>query len=477
LTCVDQEKLDRVVQVAGLQSDLDQFPAGLQTEIGEKGVNLSGGQKARVALARTLYVNPDIVLLDDPISALDAQVGRYVFDHAIKEYLADKTVVLVTHQLHLLPEMDHIIVLNDKTVAEQGTYKELMAQSSLLSVLMKDYRLDDDGPVKKQADAKTDKEEDGNNGGIIVEEDKKIGHVTWSVYWHYFQKCGGVPFLVTVTLAALLSSGTQVMTNLWLSWWSSGKYGYTQGFYMQVYAYLGIGQFVFALIINGVFLFGCYRAAKFYHPLALKQLLKAPMGFFDSQPIGRILNRLSKDVESIDQNLWILMFLSTIAFGGALGSLAFLCYVDVRMLYLAVPLMFLYALLLVFYQRSNIEFKRFESTLRSPLYSHVSETLAGISTVKAFGVENNFVLKQRRLMDESNMPFYLRTMAQVWINIRLSILASFLTLGLALVGTATTDISVEFSALIGLALTYTLGFAGQLGLLLFASSQLENELI
>jgi ABC-type multidrug transport system ATPase subunit len=96
------------------------------------------------------------VLLDDPISALDAQVGRYVFDHAIKEYLADKTVVLVTHQLHLLPEMDHIIVLNDKTVAEQGTYKELMAQSSLLSVLMKDYRLDDDGPVKKQADAKTD---------------------------------------------------------------------------------------------------------------------------------------------------------------------------------------------------------------------------------------------------------------------------------------------------------------------------------
>ena len=224
-------------------------------------------------------------------------------------------------------------------------------------------------------------------------------------------------------------------------------------------------------MINTVFLSGCYRAAKYYHPTALAALFRAPMSFFDSQPIGRLLNRMSKDIESIDQNLWILMFLSTIAVSGAFASLCFLCYVEQRMLALALPLSILYFFILKYYQRSNIEFKRFESNNRSPLYAHVSETLAGISTVKAYGVEADFVRKQRTLMDESNVPTFLRLMAAVWVSMRIGILSSLLTLLLSLLGTSS---AIEPS-LIGLSLTYAIGFAGQLGLLLFASSQLENE--
>ncbi len=161
----------------------------------------------------------------------------------------------------------------------------------------------------------------------------------------------------------------------------------------------------------------------------------------------------------------------TIGFSGALSSLAFLSYTDLRMLYLVIPLSIIYFFILKYYQRSNIEFKRFESNNRSPLYAHISETLAGISTVKAYGVEDKFIEKQRRLMDVSNIPTFLRLMASVWVSLRIELLSSTLTLTLALLGV----LSAGDAALIGLSLTYAIGFAGLLSLLLFSSSQLENE--
>lgn len=141
------------------------------------------------------------------------------------------------------------------------------------------------------------------------------------------------------------------------------------------------------------------------------------------------------------------------------------------MLVLAVPLIILNFFMLKYYQRSNIEFRRFESTNRSPLYAHVSETMAGISTLKAYGVERSFIEKQRRLMDVSNRPTYLRMMAAIWIGLRLGVLSCSLTLLLCILGTS----SLLESSLVGLSLTYAIGFAGQLSLLLLSTSQLENE--
>jgi ATP-binding cassette subfamily C (CFTR/MRP) protein 1 len=295
----DQEKLDSVLKACGLDADLLMFPAGLKTEIGEKGVNLSGGQKARVALARAMYRNSDILLLDDPISALDAQVGRLVFDLGIKEYLSPKTVVLVTHQLHLLPEMDHIIVLDKGVMVEQGSFKELMGEASLLSELMKAYSIDEDNSGKTTKKEITVQKDDANaKGGIIVAEDQEQGSVNLNIFWHYFDKCGGWLYVITFVTASLLNSATQIVNNLWLTWWSTDKYKLDLGTNMQIYGYLGLGQFAFALVINAVFLAGGYRASKYYHNAALKRLMRAPMDFFDSQPIGRILNRMSKDIES-----------------------------------------------------------------------------------------------------------------------------------------------------------------------------------
>ena len=254
----DPVRLENVLLACGLKRDIDQFPAGLETEIGEKGVNLSGGQKARIALARALYFDTDILLLDDPISALDVHVGRHVFDHAIKEFLAPKTVLLVTHQLQLLPEMDYVFVIADSSIKEQGTYKELVSNpTSLLSVLMKDHQLDDQKPtVQKEMMANAVVK---GEGGIQVAEDQAQGNVSLEVYNDYFQRCGGAVFYTIVLLSAVLNSGTQVFNSLWLQWWSSDKYGLTQSVYMFWYGISGVVQFAFALMINSVFLTGGFR--------------------------------------------------------------------------------------------------------------------------------------------------------------------------------------------------------------------------
>ncbi|KAJ3309499.1 hypothetical protein HDV04_005991 [Boothiomyces sp. JEL0838] len=455
---LDQERLKTVLEATGLDVDMQQLPAGVKTEIGEKGVNLSGGQKARVSMARAMYQDTDIVILDDPISALDAQVGRKVFTDAIKGYLEDKTVILVTHQLHFLPELDYIITLDKGTIAEQGTFKELMEAKGNMYEMMKHYSVDEqDSEFATKKETLEDKNDNtGEKGGIIVQEDQEIGSVSFQVYWHYISQCGGYPYLLGIFICASINAGVQVFNNLWLSWWTSysPKYDFSKATYMRVYGLLGLGQFLCALLLTTTFLTGGFKASKFYHKKALGSLLTAPMGYFDSQPIGRILNRMSKDIESVDQQIWIILFLCTISTAGLVANAIFMVYVEVKLL-----------------GKSNREFKRFESTNRSPLYAHVSETLAGLATVKAFGVEKQFVMRERKLMNTSNMPTYLRLFAATWVGLRLEALTCTITLFLCLLGSSGT---ID-SSLIGLALTYAIGYTSLLSLLLMSSSQLENE--
>lgn len=418
-----------------------------------------------------MYSDSDIYLLDDPISALDAHVGRFVFDAAIKRYLSKKTVLLVTHQLHLLPELDHIVVLDHGKISEQGPFEELMESKGSLFELMKNYSVDKKEDKEKIEEAAAEKIIDKDQEGIIAAEDQEKGAVKGNVYWEYIYACGGWPYITILLMAALLNSGTQLGTNLWLSWWSTNRFGLDTGTYLFWYGILGVIQLGFALTLNAVFLIGGFNASKTFHRLALASLMRAPMGFFDSQPIGRILNRMSKDIESIDQQIWIISFLATISFAGLLASAAILIYTNYIMTALVVPLFVFYGFILVFYQRTNREFKRFESTFRSPLYSHVSETLAGLSTVKAYGNEKQFVQRQRALIDESNTPAFMRLSASIWIGIRMEVLSTSLTLLLCILGVTS---AIE-GATIGLALTYSVGITSLLNLLLISSTQLEQE--
>ena len=133
---LDEGRFDNALFSANLEDDINVLPGGIQTQIGERGINLSGGQKARVALARAVYRDADVYLLDDPLSAVDAHVGQFLFHECIKTTLKDKTRVLVTHQVHLLPYVDHIIVMRDGSIYAAGSYDDLMSSGIDLTALL-----------------------------------------------------------------------------------------------------------------------------------------------------------------------------------------------------------------------------------------------------------------------------------------------------------------------------------------------------
>lgn len=475
---VDEIKLEDILQSCSLKKDLKQFSQGAFTQIGEKGVNLSGGQKARVALARALYQDADIYLLDDPLSALDAQVGQDVFQNAIKTYLKSKSVILVTHQLHILPEVDYILVMDSSgIISEQGTFNELMDLNGKMSSMMKDYKgvnKSDTIPktaVRKNSSSEILKSVDPADDGIIVDEDRVIGAVEWVTYKSYFNAAGGMPYILMLVFSAILSQLSQLFTNLWLSWWTENRYNLETLTNLKIYAGLGSSQVFFSLLLNGSIILGAYRASKFFHKAALERLLNAPMSFFDSQPVGRILNRLSKDVESIDQQLWLFVFLTIISFTGLCGIVVLLTYSSYPMIGLFIPLIIVYFFILKYYQRSSRELKRLDSIQRSPLYAHVSESLSGnaarhsligLSTIRAFKAESRFVDRQRNLMDISNTPAYLKLSAIIWVNIRIELLATAVTFLLIILGVS----SAIPPAVIGLALTYAIALTGNINLLL-----------
>jgi ABC-type bacteriocin/lantibiotic exporter with double-glycine peptidase domain len=230
----DEEKYNRVIRDCCLERDIQILPDGDQTEIGERGINLSGGQKQRVNVARAVYFDADIVLLDDPLSAVDAHVGKYLFKNCIMGALQGKTRVLVTHQLHVLPNVDYVICINNGEVVESGTFQELMANEGEFASLMKAHggveendneieeeaeeKESDTTPVVKtesektkegeKPDEKSDKSDEKKAGkpkGLMSQEERSTGSVSGKIYLDYVDAAGGlylIPlllFLLTIT--------------------------------------------------------------------------------------------------------------------------------------------------------------------------------------------------------------------------------------------------------------------------------------
>ncbi|KAI8930043.1 hypothetical protein BC831DRAFT_164672 [Entophlyctis helioformis] len=242
----------KAVSASCLEHDLEILPNGLGTQIGEKGINLSGGQKARVALARAIARNADIYLLDDPIAALDAHVGKKVFDEAICGTLKSKTVVLVTHQLHLLPKVDFVVVLDNGRVAETGTFKDLMAvPESALSGIMKDYHFDDE-------DNKDD-EEDKDEDEVVVKavkefeeqqaiaEDRRVGALKFAYVRGYFLAAGPLYFGLLVLILAL-TMAANALSQISLVLWTGNRLSWPDSSYLSLFIGASLGDVIIGLL-------------------------------------------------------------------------------------------------------------------------------------------------------------------------------------------------------------------------------------
>jgi len=256
----DENKYNAVIQACALLSDFEMLPNGDATEIGERGITLSGGQKARINVARAAYNDADIIFLDDPLSAVDAHVGRQLLDECICGLMAGKTRVLVTHQLHVLPRADRIFCMHQGKIVEQGTYDELVARRGTLARLVEEYRGKEEDKKEEEAEREEDaieaseeKKEDKPQAkpqALMQVEERAVGSVAWTVYAEYAKAGGGLWVIPAIIFSVLCCNGVNIATSLWLSYWTSNKYGLSEGTYVGIYAALGVSQAVFFFIFG-----------------------------------------------------------------------------------------------------------------------------------------------------------------------------------------------------------------------------------
>ncbi|KAI1798260.1 multidrug resistance-associated ABC transporter [Ganoderma leucocontextum] len=474
----DDARFHDIIKACCLEPDLEMLPNGEQTEIGEKGINLSGGQKARVSLARAAYSGADIVLMDDSLSAVDSHVGKKLLDNCLlRGPLADKTRVLVTHTLHVLDKTDYIYVMDEGVVAEEGTYADLMKDGRMFARLMEEYGSQEENKREEVVDAQQENkivvpaEVKKGTQKLMQDEERITGAVPWSVYSKYIAFGGGWTVLLLFLLVAL-SQAAQVANTLFLGFWTSSSiHGFTQGDYMGTYAALGVGSglFAFALSLN-ISMMSLTAGLKMFKR-AFLAVVRSPVAFFDTTPLGRIMSRLSKDQDTVDTELAMIANQVLTTASSVIGTAGLVFYTFPYLGIMFAPLIVLYYLAAIYYRRSSVEAKRLDSNLRSILYASYTETLTGLSTVRAYRSQDRFVRNAEQGQDLENRAYYMTIAIQRWLGVRLDILGNMLILGICLFAAGFRH-TVDPSK-IGVVLTYTLSITQSFSTLV--SNYAQNE--
>ena len=263
-------------------------------------------------IARAIYFNADIVLMDDPLSAVDAHVGRHIMDNAICGLLKDKCRILATHQLHVLSRCDRIVWVEEGHVQAVDTFDNLMAHNEGFQQLMsttakqeehEEKELIDEDEVDAEVKSTKKQRKQKKQAALMQVEERATKSVSWEVWIEYIKAGGGIWVGPLVFILLVLSQGANIVTSLWLSYWTSDKFGYSEGTYIGAYAAFGFSQAIFMFMFSfALSVFGTEAGKTMLHR-AVTRVLRAPMSFFDTTPLGRITNRFSKDIDVMDNTL------------------------------------------------------------------------------------------------------------------------------------------------------------------------------
>ncbi|KAF2084152.1 ABC multidrug transporter-like protein [Saccharata proteae CBS 121410] len=476
-----QDWYDAVVDACALRADFDMLPNGDLTEIGERGITVSGGQKQRLNIARAIYFDAEIILMDDPLSAVDAHVGRHIMDNAICGLLRNKSRILATHQLHVLNRCDRIILMQDGRIESIDTYDNLMAHNADFMKLMATTAVEENKEKDDEDEIQEEKKEVVKHvggkkpaAGLMQAEERAVNSVSFGVYAAYIKAAGSWLIAPVVLGLLILSQGANIATSLWLSWWTSDKFGYSTGEYIGVYAALGFVQaFLMFVFSVGLSVFGT-KAGKVMLRQAITRVLRAPMSFFDTTPLGRITNRFSRDIDTMDNTLTdsMRMFMLTMAMIISVFALI-IAYFHYFAIALA-PLFVMFLFSASYYRASAREVKRHEAVLRSVVFSRFGEAVSGTATVRAYGLEKQFEKSIRDTVDTMDSAYYLTFANQRWLSVRLDAIGNLLvfTTGI-LVVTSRFDVSPSIA---GLVLSYILSIVQMIQFTVRQLAEVENNM-
>ena len=498
---MDEAWYQRVLAACALLPDLKILPGGDMTQIGEKGINLSGGQKARIALARAVYARTRTLILDDPLSAVDAHVGQHVFREVLgpNGLLAGTTRILVTHQTQYLPLADKVVLLEQGTVLAQGSFAELQASDIDLSAISTlgdgtKYTEEDlvallgthneatDGPKPvpeapisplkpiRSAEVRLgDKTKDNAGATLVKDEERATGSVSWATHMQYVRAMGGVSSIALLLFAVACDKFVAVATDYWLALWidpSTSKLG-------EVVPEQNVFEFWIPIYVGGVVLTGVLvyfravffnvsmglRAARVIYGRLCDSVLAAPMLFFETTPSGRILNRFTSDTEQVDFALLMTLSQWTNCMSNVIGALVLICTVNPWFLTVLPVFAFVYCIAYWVSCSATRDLQRLEAVTRSPIFTQFSETLSGLSTIRAFGRTEQFEKASLALVAANTQCFYNQDTASQWISQRLDFCSACIAGITVLLPTLVMEFGSSLStspAAFGLCITYAL---------------------
>ncbi|CCH46807.1 Multidrug resistance-associated protein 1 [Wickerhamomyces ciferrii] len=486
----DREKYDEILKVCSLKHDLQNLSAGDLTEIGERGVTLSGGQKSRVNLARAIYADKDIYLFDDILSAVDANVGKHITENCLLGYIKDKTRIITTHQLSLINKADRIVFLNGDGTVDIGTESELRSQNKefvQLMVFNEDSRIEIEN--KDQIDYKTQNQTEKNvttshekplesDGTLIKAEERAVDSIPLSLYKQYIHAGQGIFGYSAVPLTlifVIFAVFTKLFVNVWLSFWVSYKFkNLTNGEYIAIYVMITALSVIFVSIELSIMGYVFTESSKNLNLKAMKKVLHSPMSFIDTTPVGRIINRFSKDTNSLDNEIGMQLKLFVYYSSSIIGILI-MCIIYLPWFAIAVPFLIIFFLCITnFYQASSREVKRLEAINRSFVYNNFNEVMNGMNTIKSYGAQSRFIAKNDLLNDHLNEVYFVVVANQRWIAVSLDIMATGIVLIVTMLS-LTGQFNINASS-VGLLTYYMIELSRMLSTLMQTYSEVENDM-
>ncbi|KDQ63255.1 hypothetical protein JAAARDRAFT_29273 [Jaapia argillacea MUCL 33604] len=504
----DEKRYEAVVEACALIRDLEVFDAGDMTEIGEKGITLSGGQRARIALARALYSEATCILLDDPLAAVDMHTAQHLVQNCFSgEFAQGRTIILVTHHISLcLPIASYLVELGQGRVLHQGSIQELQDAGLLQKIVEIEEDIQPDEPVSavtiladNEADSEVDDKEGKSprvvNGKLIDAEYRAEGRVSLRTYMTYIHAAGIFSWILTIFLMLMIrviNITNQVFLAKWgeaydnaptpasrfatfatktLLWDQLPPPDVDVRPWLAIYLYISIAGAATLCTYIALGYYASLQASRSLFIAMLNRLVRAPARFFDVTPIGRILNRFTSDINTVDgalQNSARAALSGTFNF---VASFLVIIWVVPKFAPFALVIAWLYIRLAPRFVAASRDLRRLESVSLSPAFAGFDELLRGLPHIRAFGMESRYQDGFYTKVDKFQGFDHVYWLVSGWLQWRYDCLGSvvvFLTTVFAL----WTGVSDGFAALV---IVQAGVFADASRLLVRVAAQLELD--
>ncbi|XP_073709543.1 ATP-binding cassette sub-family C member 8 isoform X1 [Misgurnus anguillicaudatus] len=493
-----EKRYKEVIEVCQLQPDIDTLPQGDQTVIGERGIILSGGCGQRISIARALYQHTNVVFLDDPFSALDIHLSDHLMHEGILKFLKKekRTVVLVTHKLQYLPNADWIIAMRDGTVQTQGSLKDIqLAEPELFEqwiTLMNRQNKENSTELRRKSFRRatystdtlaTEDEDEAADVTVSEAKDSSIGTdedslraelrhrttIPWSSFATYL-RAAGLLLLPMLVLSQLTKHSLMVAIDFWIAQWTSHVIAasternctitqdceFSHSSYLQVFCVLCVLGIVLCLVTSLAMEWTGLRVARELHCILLRTTVLAPMRLFETTPLGNILNRFSTDTNTIDQHIPVTMECLSRSLLLCVSAVGVISYVTPVFLIALLPLAIACYFIQKYFRVASRDLQQLEDSTELPLLSHYSQTIQGLTTIRAFRHEQKFKKKLLEHTDANNISSLFLSAANCWLEVRMEYIGAFVVL-IAAVASISNALYRQLSAgLVGLGLTYAL---------------------